>query len=201
MTESVSSTSSSTAGISFDELCKGTQRNYAFNVVDLKGKKFQERKTLLITQIQETIAALEMHSEKKVDEFIIGKTFAEARKNRKFNPTDVNTWRARGISSRWHTKYKKDCLKYDGLVVLGAVNRQMLTDSSFEDQGVQRQCSENWNQESYTLALESALITHYAFETFDPRLANDSFHTGSTQGSNSAGYVIYLAFKYEQDTE
>lgn len=204
MTASVSTTSSSTAGISFDELCKGVQKNYSFNVVDLRKKTFQERKNLLATQIKKTIGALQLQSEKKVEEFIIGKTFAEARTGRKFDPTDVNTWRARGISKRWHGKYKTDDLKYDGLVVLGAVNRQMLTDTTFKDEfGAKRECSENWNQESYALALESALISHYAFEAFDPRLANDSFHTGNTQGANSAGYVIYLAFKYEEtkDTE
>lgn len=175
MTSSVSTTSSSTAGISIDELCKGVQKNYSFNVVDLRKKTFQERKNLLVTQIKSTIEDLQLQSERTIEEFIIGKTFAEARTGRRFDPTDVNTWRARGISKRWHGKYKTDDLKYDGLVVLGAVNLQMLTDTTFKESGVKRECSENWNQESYA-----------------------SFHTGNTQGANSAGYVIYLAFKYEE---
>lgn len=194
---SASSTSSSTAGVRFDVLWNGVERNYSFNVINLKSRTFEGRKKLLIKRLDETIKELELHSDKIVEKFIIGKTYAQAKTGQRFDPINVNTWRADGISSRWRRKYKNE-LEYDGLVVLGAVNKDMLKDKPFRDKrGVGRKCSENWNQESYALALESALISHYAFETFDPRLANGSFHTGSEQGSTSAGYVIYVAFKYQ----
>lgn len=55
-----------------------------------------------------------------------------------------------------------------------------------------------WNQQLYVLALENALITHFAFEECDPRLANESLHPGKLQKSPSAGYVVYMAFKYSE---
>lgn len=78
----------------------------------------------------------------------------------------------------------------DLTVVFGAVNRGMLKNKD--------KCSENWNQESHSLALDSALISYYAFERFNLWLAKASFHTGRGQGCTSAGYVIYLAFKYQK---
>lgn len=198
-TLAASSTSSSTAGVSFDVLCSGAVRDYSFNVIDLRRKTFEERKFLLLQGLEDTLDQLQLQSDKTVEKFIIGKTYAQAKRGKKFDPTNVDTWRAKGISSRWHGTYKKE-LEYDGLVVLGAVNRDMLKDKLYRaGQFVERQCSDNWNQESYALALESALISHYAFETFDPRLANGSLHTGSVQGCTSAGYVIYLAFKYNNE--
>ena len=60
---------------------------------------------------------------------------------------------------------------------------------------------EVWNQERYVIALESALITHFAYEECDGRLANGSLQPGQLQNSLSAGYVVYMAFKYEEPEE
>ena len=210
--DSSSTASSSTAGrgVSFDELCSGTTKNYSFNVINLKKKNFQQRVDSLIQRIKDTITELEFYSSRKVEKFTIGKTFAPARARTEFDPKNEDTWRADGISSRWHKDYIGK--GYDGLVVVGAVSRKMLTDTSYRDTHNEeaRMCNTKvWDQQSYALALESALICHYAFKTFDPRLANDSFYPGKKKKTEedkeedkaAAGGIVYFAFKYEQTGE
>ena len=88
----------------------------------------------------------------------------------------------------------------------------MLTDTSYRDTDSEepRRCNTKvWDQQSYALALESALICHYAFKTFDPRLANSSLHPGKKKKTQedekedkaAAGGIVYLAFKYKQRGE
>lgn len=182
------STASSTGGISFEELSRGLETNYAFNLVDLgKNSSQYERVSLLIDKVNETIDSFEIESEKTVEHFCIGKTYVEAKAGKTFNPNDVNTWRLRGISQRWHGKYKKE--GYDGLVVLCVVSRAMLKEGS----------NDVWNQQTCVLGLESALIYHFAHEICDQRLANQSLAPGKIQKNLAAGYVIYIAFKYENE--
>ena len=183
-------------GMSFEEFCKsGGPDNYTFNVVDLRKKvTFNERVNSLIEQINKTIGILE-NSGRKIEEFCVGKTFVKKlKKGPKFNPAKESTWKvAEGVGGRWRNKYKPE--EYNGLVVLGAVSRDMLKGTCIPD---------GWNHQSYALALESALICHYAFQAFDDRLANRSLYPGNLQHRLSAGYVIYFAFKYEgnkDDTE
>ena len=147
----------------------------------------------MIDKIHETISSLELQSDKKVRHFCIGKTYAEAKSNKLFKPNDVNTWKVQGISDRWNKKNEgHKYLGYDGLVVLGAVARRMLP----------KKCNrEVWDQQLYVLAMENALIAHFAYEVCDRRLANDSLYPGQLQRSLSAGYVIYMAFKYEEPEE
>ena len=73
-TGSSSTASSSTVGISFDVDPLG---KYSFQVSSLKKKTFQERVDLLIDRIEKTITALERYSSRAVEEFTIGKTFAQ----------------------------------------------------------------------------------------------------------------------------
>ena len=54
-----------------------------------------------------------------------------------------------------------------------------------------------FNQQLYVLALENALITHFAYEDCDRRLANNSLQPGKLEKKVSAGHVVYMAFKYE----
>lgn len=194
MADKASVSTNSTRGFtSFDELCRGLVKNYSHNLVDLRKKSTRERIDALIDNIHETIEALELQSDKKIEQFCIGKTYAEARARTRFNPIDVSSWKVRGVSDRWNNKkegYKaQGC---DGLVVLGAVSRGMLKEEA--DQDV-------WNQQLYVLALENALITHFAYEECDKRLANVSLEPGQLQRSLSAGYVVYMAFKYEEPDE
>lgn len=177
-------------GMSFEEFCKsGGTDNYTFNVVDLRKKvTFNERVNSLIEQINEPIGILEK-SGRKIEEFCVEKTFVKKlKKGPKFNPAKENTWKvAEGVGGRWRNKYKPE--EYNGLVVLGAVSRGMLKGTCKTD---------GWNHQSYALALESALICHYAFQAFDNRLANRSLYPGNLQNRLSAGYAIYFAFKYEE---
>lgn len=183
------STVSSTGGTTFEELCRGQEKNYAFNLVDLgKNLSMRKRIDLLIAKVHDTISSLEIGSEMSIEKFCIGKTYAEAKTHKEFKREDKDTWRLNGVSTRWHGKYKKE--GYDGLVVLGAVSRAMLKKGRDKDV---------WNQQLYVLGLESALITHFAYEEYDQRLANDSLDPGKLQRKLAAGYVIYIAFKYEDE--
>lgn len=153
-----------------------------------KNSSQDERVSLLIAKVNETIDSLEIESEKTVEHFCIGKTYVEAKAGKTFNRNDVNTWRLRGISQRWHGKYKKE--GYDGLVVLCVVSHAVLKEGSNNDV---------WNQQTYVLGLESALINHFAHQICDQRLANQSLAPGKIQKNLAAGYVIYIAFKYENE--
>lgn len=199
-TGSSSTASSSTVGISFDVDPLG---KYSFQVSSLKKKTFQERVDLLIDRIEKTITALERYSSRAVEEFTIGKTFAPAQEHKTFDPANEKTWGVDGISSCWRRYETKG---YDGLVVVGAVSQKMLTDTSYYGKVCK---ADVWDQQSYALALESALICHYAFKTFDPRLANSSLHPGKNkqiekdedEDKAAAGGIVYFAFKYEQTGE
>ena len=197
-----SSKGSKSGGVSFDALCKGQEENYSFNLCDLREEKLSnERKGLLIKKITNTMESLEKKSDKEIQFFSIGKTYAKAKSDKPFDSMDKDTWRKDGISSRW-CEYRKE--GYDGLVVLGAVTDAMLDEK----------CKiEVWNAQEYALALESALITHYAFDNCDPRLKNKSIYPGRLKGredentssnpgdsksENDFGFVIYLAFKYKE---
>ena len=190
MAGSASGSTGSTEGgfIRFEQQCLGAS-GYSDNLVDLRGKTTRDRIDALIAKIKDTIHALERRSDKEIQQFCIGKSFAQARPDRKFLPNSVLTWRAGGVSNRW--AFYKD-QGYDGLVVLGAVSPKML--NAERNQGV-------WNQQKYVIALESALITHFAYEECDERLANNSLQAGQLQKNLSAGYVVYMAFKYgEKET-
>ena len=154
-------------------------------------KSTRERIDALSDNIHKTITDLERHSDKKIELFCIGKTYAEAKTDTRFNPNNVNSWEVKGVSNRWNDEEEGYKVQgYDGLVVLGAVSRGMLKKEA--DKKV-------WNQQLYVLALENALITHFAYEKCDVRLANVSLQPGQLQKSLSAGYVdVYMAFKYEE---
>lgn len=185
------STSSTRSGFtSFEELCKGTVKKYSHNLVDLRKKTTRERIDALIDKIEETINSLQQQTDKTIQHFCIGKTYVEAKSGTTFNPNNVATWRVQGISSRWHQAYKNK--GYDGLVVLGAVSRGMLSD---------KRNKKVWKQQLYILFLESALITHFAYDDCDKRLGNYSLQPGQLQKKLSAGYVVYMAFKYEDPEE
>ena len=172
--------------IIFDELCRGERKGYSHNLVDLSNKSTQDRIDALITNLHDTIEALQSKSEKTIAHFCIGKSYAKEKKDTIFNPNDFDTWGLKGIKNRWTSKYRND--KYDGLVVLGAVSPDML----------KKECHKQvWDQQLYAIALESALITHFAYVVCDRRLANRSFSQGKLREELDPGYVVYMAFKYK----
>lgn len=194
MADKASVSTNSTRGFTlYDELCCGVVKNYSYNLVDLRKKSTRERIDALIDKIHKTITDLELHSDKKIERFCIGKTYAEAKAGKTLNPNNVKSWRVKGISDRWNNKIEGYKVQgYDGLVVLGAVSHGMLKEEA--DKKI-------WNQQLYVLGLENALITHFAYEECDVRLANESLQPGQLQKSLSAGYVVYMAFKYEEPDE
>lgn len=150
------------------------------------------------------MASLESTSDKKIQIFSIGKTYAEATGDKPFKSMNKDAWMKGGISSRW-CEYRKN--GYDGLVVLGAITHAML-DKTRKIEG--------WGAQEYALALEVALIAHYVFDDVDPRVGNKSTHPGRSKGrkdentsshpgdlkvEEDVGFVIYLAFKYEETKE
>ena len=142
------------------------------------------------------IKEFELQSGNVIEEFCIGKTYAEARKlknSRHFNSMDVKTWKLGGISSRWSETDDDYKVKgYDGLVAIGAVTRAML--KTVGNRNV-------WDQQLYAPSQESTLISHFAFEACDLRLANKSLHPGHLQNVPSAGYVLYFAYRYKDQEE
>ena len=186
----MASASGSTYGATpFDELCRGCGTpNYSCNLVDLRRcDTTKARLDALDGQLQATINELELQSDRRIKYYCIGKSYVQARANKKFHPMKTDTWRFRGISSRWSATYKP--MSYNGLVVLGAVTGKMLN-SKIKNPV--------WNKQTYALALESQLISRLAFEKCDPRLVNKSLEPGNLQNNLSAGYVIYMAFKYQE---
>ena len=87
-----STSTNSTRGFTpFDDLCRGVVKNYSYNLVDLKRKSTRERIDELIANIHYTIRALELQSDKKIELFCIGKTYAAARAKTRFKPNGVDT--------------------------------------------------------------------------------------------------------------
>ena len=180
---------STVGGINFDILARGESKGYSFRLVDLNHKTFDDATVSLVANVKDTLRDLQTQSERQIKNFCIGKTYAQKKvKVNTFKQMDTNTWRTKGVSSRWCTAYS--CNGYDGLVVLAAVTRKMT------EKLVTTNIS-TWDQQQYALALESRLIAHFAFEENDDRLANESLAGGAIQRRLSAGYVIYVAYRYE----
>lgn len=180
------SSASTDGGINFDILAGGVSKGYSFRLVDLNHKTFDDATASLLENVNNTLQDLETQSGKEIESFCIGKSYAGKKRTEPvFKQIDANTWTKRGVSSRWRNKYSKE--EYDGLVVLAAVTRKMTEKVTNINK---------WNQEQYALALEGRLITHFAFQKNDKRLANKTLAGGAEQGGLSAGYVIYVAYKY-----
>ena len=140
-------------------------------------------------QFESTIRELELHSDNKIDQLYIGKTFISRRRKRgggfqKFDPLDHKTWIKQGISSRWD---KHKASGRDGLVVLCAITKDT----------VPKGCQDEVHQEDFTLAMEQKLLYYYKVSHPDKRVVNDTFSTGK-QSSKHHAYAVYVAFKYKQ---
>ena len=180
MAEAGSESTASTSG--FGEL--DGDKNLFYNLVDLREKSTKERIDALISKTHDTIKYLESKDKKTIQCFCIGKTFVKEVRKDSFNPNDVKTWGLKGIRNRRIQKYKH----YDGLVVLGAVSDDML----------KTEREEVWDRQLYAVSLEFALISHFAYEECDQRLANESLHPGNVQQELSPGNVVYMAFSYKK---
>ena len=118
-----------------------------------------------------------------VQRFVIGKTFLSNATLGEALPADPRTWGLKGLSSRWHTKYRNE--GYQGLVALLAIRKDQLPSA----------LGAAWRTpEGYSLALEQALITHFAYGLKDPRLANESLLSGRYSTKDTVDtFVVYVA--------
>lgn len=178
---------STVGGINFDILARGESKGYSFRLVDLNHKTFDDATASLLENVNNTLQDLETQSGKTIESFCIGKSYVGGRVKKVFKPTDAETWTKAGVAARWKKTYRGE--GYDGLVVLAAVTRKMT--EKLVTNNINK-----WNQERYALALEGRLITQFAFQKNDKRLANKTLAGGAEQGGRSAGYVVYVAYKY-----
>ena len=188
----MSSISASTfGGVDFDLLCRGDIQSYSFNPVDLTGERnVKQIKRKLIQQLGETVKALEFHSDRKIANIYIGKTFVKQKRKhgrgfQTFRTSDHHTWKKNGISSRWRDHRKQDYGR-DGLVVLGVLTRQSLP----------KECSRRIHQEHLALAMEQKLLHHYLLSEPDSRVVNETFTAGNLDHGKSFAYAVYMAFSY-----
>ena len=142
-----------------------------------------------------TVRELELQSDRTIANIYIGKTYILRRKKPgggylKFDPLNSNTWKKKGISSRWQD-HKKHNYGRDGLVVLGAITRETMPERSSQV-----------NQEHFALAMEQKLLHHYLLSHPDPKVpvVNETFSTGATTKQVSYAYAVYMAFRYEDET-
>ena len=199
---------STLGGVPFDILCEGEISNYSFNLVNLVEAKDTEKKgkmdrdvKKLSKKLKDTIKSLEIgpigNKGRAIEYYYIGKTYIRQKKKRgggfqDFNHTKEDTWRKKGISSR----YKSHSTKYygrDGLVVLAAITREALP----------RDHLKYITQEDYALILEQRLTHHLLINERDDRVCNATFGEGRRQGKpqddsdekRAYAYAIYMAFK------
>lgn len=185
---SIASTSTR-GGADYDTLCRGDEKNYSFNIVDLKNAKtFGEVLDTVKRTIRETITNLETQSDKKVAKFYIGKTFVHRKQTgggrfQKFNELTPNSFTKKGISKRWHEHKYKDYGR-DGMIVVCIVTRAVAYECRTEDQ---QECA---------LILEEELQKSFRADR-DPRLANSAAYRAGPETTNTAiGYPIYIAYSF-----
>ena len=195
---------STCGGATYDELCRGTQKNYSFNLVCLHQNYHQYQEAMpfavaaetLKIQIKKSIEDIERQNihAKEIESFVIGKSHAKQRKKRSGGRSTVhcdcmnrNTLKlGDGISARWRNKYLPE--GYDGLVVLAAITRTMVPKGILDNQ-------EWMNQEQYAIALEQRLISMFMLEDVDSRIDNESFETGKVSKTPPYAGIVYFAYK------
>ena len=195
-------------GVPFAILCKGEISYYSFNLVDLvEGEDSEEKGKMdrdvnkLSKKLKDTIESLEIgpsdYERSPIKYYYIGKTYIRQKKKRgsgfqDFNHMKEDTWKKKGISSRYKSHSTKDYGR-DGLVVLAAITREALP----------RDHLKYITQEDYALILEQRLTHHLLINERDDRVCNATFGEGRRQGKpqddsdekRAYAYAIYMAFK------
>ena len=123
--------------------------------------------------------------------FYIGKTYVRGNKRyKRVNPLNPLTWRKEGISSR-RGEHKNKIYGKDGMIVIAVITRDQVPTTA----------ASKVNQELYTLALEQRLLHYYQITKGDERLHNETFTSGRSDDTVSAGYALYVAFSLSKDEE
>ena len=149
------------------------------NESDITSIRFFESCSRIQMTIDDVLRSLKQRSEREIELFTIGKSHAQERADRIFDPVKFSTWKLdNGVNSRWNTYYKKN--GYDGLVVIGCITERMLP-KQIKEQG-------NFNQEDYALALEQNAIHYYQFDICNQANGNTSLDVGNK--CKSANYSV-----------
>ena len=184
---------STLGGCSFDELCRGTESNYAcdnlINIVcqeDGRHLTIREQEDSLSQHIRTCIQSIEIVRGCPVENFYIGKTHVRQRQDRVlFDHMKRSTWRLDGGIKGRFRNHKDEGYGRDGLVVLTVVTKEAIPPEI-------RQNKPNFHQETYALALESRLILNFMS---DPRLVNETTEAGRRDRTPSIGHPLYMAFR------
>ena len=177
-------TTTTHGGAKYDDLCKGVEKNYSFNLLCLtKGPNkepmsFMEATETLKNQIKQSITDIETQNMdgRKIESYVIGKS--QVQRNYKagggfqtFDSMNHNTWKfgKAGVNKRWSSYYKKE--GFDGLVVLAAIPRSGVPQDILD-------MNETMNQEQYAIALEQELIKYFMLVAVDRRIINETFQVG-----------------------
>ena len=120
----------------------------------------------------------------ELKKYYIGKTYIR-QKGEAFDIMNFETWDKSGIQDRWRKHNKQEYGK-SGMMVIAVIDQGSIPSGV---QGV--------DKEQYTLALEQALIFHYKLTEKDPRVANNTFTSGRSEGNKSPAYGIYIAYTTE----
>ena len=174
-----------TDGCAFEDLCKGTKKDYvcdASYLVELKKDESVNDQVKNLTDKVKKIFDDIKKEGKEVEEFYIGKTYVPKKRNVVFNRTEPGTWRKKGIKSRWDYY---NSMGYDGLIVLTVVTKEVLP-------------HDDAHQEDYALMLEQRLLHYYKFENYDDRIENETFGEGKTTNTTYKGYAVYIAVKLKE---
>lgn len=142
----------------------------------------------------------------EIDEFTIGKSYARQISHLKeFKYQDFDTWKLEnGVPKRWQTYKEKG---YHGLIVICAVTREYLPNREIKktdllDANIKGDDGNGLlDHKKYVHALQQQLLHHYAYSVQDPRLGNNSFEPGKEVTNSAKAFVLYLAFRLEQQAK
>jgi hypothetical protein len=180
------------ATFNFDKVAGG-EHGYATHLIELKGKAFPDAVNALEEHLTKVvIPEIESKSKKKIDEFVIGKTFVR-RKGKGFKRMDPGTWnQEHALKKKWSEFDDQD---FDGLVVLAAVNRGVVN----KKVRIEHKSFKNWSQH-YALALSQQLSHRFLFVHNDKRIASETFGPAGDPSNGHAG-LVFIAYKLDDSDE
>lgn len=201
------------ACIDFQQLCKGQEKGYNFNVTSLEGitsKDVAVKK--IIKQIDNTLADLQ-NGPKTLESFYVGKTSTRGmgqkgrpKKGEKssenkygnINPMDKETMYKTWICVRWglHKQTGKD-----GMVIAAVITTEIAEAMGFRDD-TDDDVKEKENKKQKSAALKCALDIEESVQKEYRKIhdkdyfkADDAYHEGST-AEKATAYPLYIAYEY-----
>ena len=192
-------TTTTRGGATYDDLCKGVEKNYSFNLACLtkdpneEPMSFMEATEKLKNQISQSIRDIETQNMdgRKIESYVIGKSQVQRKTKagggfQTFNSMNHNTWKLgeAGVNNRWSSYYKAE--GFNGLVVLAAIPRSSVPQDILDK-------DETMNQEQYAIALEQELLKYFRLVAVDRRIINKTFQVGRTAKNPSYAGVVYFA--------